>query len=60
MTHGGARQGAGRKAINPDMLRVQLGARVLPGVKNWLSEEAERQRVPVGRIIENIVFSHMA
>lgn len=60
MSHGGARPGAGRKAIHPDMLRVQLGARVLPGVKNWLSEEAERQGVTVGRIIENIVFSQMA
>ena len=60
MAHGGARTGAGRKAVNPDMLRVQLGARVLPRVKNWLNEEAERQGVTVGRIIENIVFSQMA
>lgn len=60
MNHGGARAGAGRKAIDPDKLRVQLGARVLPGVKNWLNEEAERQGVSVGRIIESIVEGYMA
>ena len=60
MSHGGARPGAGRKAVNPDQLRVQLGARVLPGAKAWLEQKAEEQGVSVGRIIENMIFANMA
>ena len=41
MTHGGARPGAGRKAIAPEERRVQLGARVRPEVRDWLAKEAE-------------------
>lgn len=55
MTHGGARPGAGRKATSPDKLRVQLGARVLPSVKEWLASEAEKKGVSIGRIIEELV-----
>lgn len=59
MTHGGARPGAGRKAIGPERVRIQLGARVLPEAKAWLDEQAKEQGVSVGRIIENIVFSQI-
>lgn len=59
MAHGGTRPGAGRKAMTPDKVRVQLGARVLPGAKAWLEQQAEKQGVSVGRIIENIVFSQI-
>ena len=55
MTHGGARAGAGRKAVAPEHKRVQLGARVTPQVKEWLEQEANRQGVPIGRIIEGLV-----
>jgi hypothetical protein len=60
MAQGGARPGAGRKAVNSDQLRVQLGARVLPGAKAWLEQKAEEQGVSVGRIIENMIFANMA
>ena len=55
MTHGGARPGAGRKAVRPEDKRVQLGARVTPDVKEWLSREAENCGTTVGRVVEEMV-----
>lgn len=59
MTHGGARRGAGRKAIHPEQRRVTLGARVTPQTKNWLADMAAEQGVTIGRIIEELVASFM-
>lgn len=55
MAHGGARAGAGRKAVSPENKRVQLGARVTPAVKEWLEAEAKRQGLSLGLIIEKLV-----
>ena len=55
MTHGGARTGAGRKAIRPEDRKVQLGVRVTPEAKEWLMRKAEAQGVPAGRIIEDLI-----
>lgn len=57
MTHGGARPGAGRKAIHPEQRRVTLGARVTPQTKEWLADMAAEQGVTIGRIIEELVAS---
>lgn len=54
MMHGGARPGAGRKAIAPEDRRVQLGARVKPEVKDWLVKEAEMCGTTVGRVLEEM------
>jgi hypothetical protein len=54
---GGARPGAGRKAIHPEQRRVTLGARVTPQTKEWLADMAEEQGVTIGRIIEELVAS---
>ena len=59
MTHGGARPGAGRKAIHPEQRRVTLGARVTPQTKEWLADMAAEQGVTIGRIIEDLVASFM-
>ena len=54
---GGAREGAGRKAIHPEQRRVTLGARVTPQTKEWLADTAAEQGVSIGRIIEELVLS---
>lgn len=54
---GGARQGAGRKAIHPEQRRVTLGARVTPQTKEWLADMAAEQGVTIGCIIEELVAS---
>lgn len=59
MTRGGARPGAGRKAIAPEDRRVQLGARVRPQTKDWLADMAAEQGVTIGRVIEELVASFM-
>lgn len=59
MTHGGARPGAGRKAIHPEQRRVTLGARVTPQTKGRLADMAAEQGVTIGRIIEELVASFM-
>lgn len=55
MAHGGARQGAGRKAVAPSEKRVTLGARVTPETKRWLESQAFEQGVSIGRIVEELV-----
>lgn len=57
MTHGGARPGAGRKALHPEQRRVTLGARVTPQTKERLADMAAEQGVTIGRIIEELVAS---
>lgn len=55
MTHGGAREGAGRKAVAPDEKRVTLGARVSPDTKRWIEAQALEQGVSIGRIVDELV-----
>ena len=55
MTHGGARAGAGRKAVALEDKRVTLGARVTPQTKHWLESQAFEQGVSIGRIVEELV-----
>lgn len=57
MTRGGARTGAGRKAIAPEERRVTICARVTPQTKEWLADMAAEQGVTIGRIIEELVVS---
>lgn len=54
-THGGARPGAGRKAVALEEKRVTLGVRVTPYTKRWLDEQAIIQGVSIGRIVEELV-----
>lgn len=55
--HGGARPGAGRKAVALEERKVTISARVLPDIRQWIDEQAEEQGVSVGRIIEVLVTS---
>ena len=55
MAHGGAREGAGRKAVALQDKRVTLGARVTPQTKRWLESQAFDQGVSIGRIVEELV-----
>ncbi len=55
MAHGGAREGAGRKAVAIQDKRVTLGARVTPQTKRWLESQAFEQGVSIGRIVEELV-----
>ena len=55
MAHGGARQGAGRKAVAPSKKRVTLGARVTPETKRWLENQAMIQGLPIGRVVDILV-----
>lgn len=62
MASGGARQGAGRKAMHPDSRLVTLSARIAPDINEWIRNQASVQGVSVGRIIEECVrtFDRMA
>ena len=55
MTHGGARAGAGRKAVALEEKRVTLAARVTPKTKQWIDEQAVVQGVSIGRIVDELV-----
>lgn len=54
-THGGAREGAGRKAVALQDKRVTLGVRVTPDTKRWLDEQTIIQGVSIGKIIDELV-----
>ena len=57
MTHGGARAGAGRKAIPDERKRLTIAARVSADTRAWIFDQAQYQGVSVGRIIDELVAS---
>lgn len=57
MAHGGARPGAGRKAIPDECKRLTISARVSADTRAWLFDQAQYQGVSVGRIIDELVAS---
>ena len=52
---GGARQGAGRKAINPDEKRVQMIITVDRDTRDKLLAISKARRMKPGRIIDEMV-----
>ena len=54
-THGGKREGAGRKPI--DNRRVTLNARVLPSTLTSLRQMSERDNKSIGAIIDDLTNS---
>ena len=55
MTHGGARQGAGRKASTPDTTAVHW--RVSKWAKMWMKEQAMAQGVSIATILDELIKS---
>lgn len=56
MTHGGARQGAGRKASTPDTMAVNW--RVSRPAKAWIKTQAMEQGVSIATILDNLIEMH--
>lgn len=56
MTHGGARQGAGRKASTPDTIAVNW--RVSRSAKVWIKTQAMEQGVSIATILDNLIEMH--
>lgn len=54
-THGGAREGAGRKAYTSDIALVSW--RVSASAKEWITNQAKEQGVTVGRILDELIAS---
>ena len=54
-THGGAREGAGRKRIALDEKRVSIAMRVKPSYRAWLKEQSEISNESIGKIIELLI-----
>ena len=52
LTHGGAREGAGRPSICPKDKRVQMSISVAPATKKWLQQQSKEQRLAPGKLIE--------
>jgi hypothetical protein len=57
MAHGGAREGAGRKALPEGLKKQTIAARVSADTRAWLFDQAQYQGVSVGRIIDELVAS---
>lgn len=55
MTHGGARQGAGRKASTPDTIAVNW--RVSRSAKVWMKTLAMEQGVSIATILDELIKS---
>jgi len=55
MTHGGARQGAGRKASTPDTTAVHW--RVSESAKAWMKGQAMTQGVSIATILDELIKS---
>ena len=55
MTHGGARQGAGRKASTPDTMAVNW--RVSRPAKAWIKTQAMEQGVSIATILDELIKS---
>lgn len=55
MTHGGARQGAGRKASTPDTMAVNW--RVSRSAKAWMKTQAMEQGVSIATILDELIKS---
>ena len=56
MKHGGARQGAGRKASTPDTMAVNW--RVSRPAKAWMKTQAMEQGVSIATILDNLIEMH--
>ena len=54
-THGGAREGAGRKKLAHDEKRLAIAMRVKPSYKAWLQDQAAQQGESIGRIVEVLI-----
>lgn len=52
-THGGARAGAGRKAIPFDTIAVRWD--VKPETKEWLKAQAKQQGVSIAEILDELI-----
>lgn len=52
---GGKREGAGRKALSPDLKRVQLSVYIRPETKEKLSVLTETHRIKIGEEVDKLV-----
>lgn len=57
LTHGGYREGAGRPSICPEKKRVQMSISVAPSTKKWLQQQARKQGLASGKLIELYIES---
>lgn len=57
MTHGGARQGAGRKASTPDTTSVNW--RVSRSAKAWMKTQAMEQGVSIATILDLLIEDYV-
>lgn len=51
-THGGARQGAGRKKLAPNHKKTTVALRVSPACKDWLKDKAMELDCSMGAMVE--------
>lgn len=52
MPSGGRREGSGRKAVAPEIKRVQLAVTVDPPTKEILQRAAKQRGINVGRLLD--------
>ena len=54
MPWGGKRDRAGRKKIDPDLLRVQVGATVSKETRQWLKDLQDKWDLSFGEVLDRL------
>lgn len=55
MTHGGKREGAGRKPLPIDQKKVNMTIKVKPETAKALREKAKKENMGIGTLIESLL-----